>query len=140
MDATNARQMLTKPQVQRLKQLTNGLRVGRVLGDRVLVKLVIPYTEMDRLEKSGVLFVPETAKDEHTPLPTTGIVIARGNEVDGRLADGDMIMFSKYAGTDVYFNEEAFRIMEVKEILCTLEATEEEVVIVPVNDEPLPAA
>lgn len=99
---------------------------------------------MDRLEKSGLLVVPETAREENTPLPTTGIVVgvgfgmqtnARGEPI---VREGDMIMFSKYAGSDVYFNEEAFRIMETREILCTLELREGEesvAAIVPVNDE-----
>lgn len=115
---------------------------------------------MDRLEKSGLLVVPETARDENTPLPTTGVVIATGrmncawcgglwheNQEKGGtfiehdyvplVEEGDMIMFSKYAGCDVYFNEEAFRIMETREILCTLEATESsEIVVLPVNDAP----
>lgn len=112
-----------------------------MLGDRVLVKLVTPFTEMDRVEKEGILFVPETAREENTPLPTTGIVVGVGQRDDPDrpipLVEGDMIMFSKYAGTDVYFNEEAFRIMETREILCTLEATEPaDVIVLPVNDRP----
>lgn len=136
--------MLTKPQIQRLKQLTNGLEVGRVLGDRVLVKTVDPYTEMDRVEKEGLLVIPETAKEENSPLPTTGIVVAVGfnAQTNARgepiLTEGDMVMFSKYAGTDVFLNEEAFRILDTKEILCTLVESKENVgpAILPYNPEP----
>lgn len=135
MDRTNARQMLTKPQVQRLKQLTDGLEVGQVMGDRVLVKLVTPFTEMDRVEKEGILYVPESAREENTPLPTTGIIVAIGRGVVDPLYEGDMVMFSKYAGSDVYFNEEAFRIMETREVLCTLQARAEgDIVVLPVNE------
>lgn len=117
MDAKN-KGILTKPQIARLKQLTNGLRVGKVIGARVLVKVVEPYTEMDRVEKEGVLFIPETARDANTPLPTTGVVVAVGDVFD--IAEGDMIMFSKFAGSDCYFNEECFRILDEREVLCTL--------------------
>ena len=119
--------MLTKPQIPRLKQLTSGHSVGQVLGNRVLVKTVEPYTEMDRLEKEGLLYAPDTAREANTPLPTTGIVVAVSAEVHA-LFEGDMVMFSKYAGTDCYFNEEAFRILDVREVLCTLvaKAAEEE--------------
>lgn len=127
MDAKEAKKVLTKPQIQRLKQMTSGLEVGKVLGERVLVKLVEPYTEMDRLEKEGILVIPETNRESNTPLPTTGIVVAvgRGGEPGHllELAEGDMILFSKYAGTDIYLNEEAFRIMDVREVLCTLVET-----------------
>lgn len=125
MDSKEVRATLTKPQIARLKQMTAGLRVGRVLGERVLVKLAIPYTEMDRLEKEGLVVIPETARDANTPMPTTGVVVATGEAV-GELHEGDMIMFSKYAGTDAIFNEEEFRILEEREVLCTL-----------VTDEPL---
>lgn len=140
--------MLTKPQIQRLKQLTNGLEVGAVLGNRVLVKTVEPYTEMDRIEKEGILFVPETAREENTPLPTTGIVVAVSADAEvydeakeARLQEGDMVLFSKYAGTDVYLNEEAFRILNIPEILCTLVESKKSAggpVVVPFNPDRIP--
>jgi len=156
--------MLTKPQIQRLKQMTDGLEVGRVLGERVLVKLVTPYTDMTRVQKEGLLFIPETAEEANTPLPTTGIVVAVGrltchfcggpwhddqekgainiaHDYMGTIGEGDMLLFSKYAGTDVYLNEEAFRIMDVKEVLCTLVEREAGVgAVIPINNDPLPAA
>lgn len=106
--------------------MTNGLQVGKVLGDRVLVKLADPFTEMDRVEKEGILFIPETTREQNTPLPTTGVVVAVGDGIYGMikpLCEGDMILFSKYAGTDIYLNEEAFRIMDTREVLCTLVET-----------------
>lgn len=130
MDSKELKQMLTKPQIAKLKQLTNDLQVGRVLGDRVLVKVVDPYTEMDEVEKKGLLVIPETVRDANQPMPTTGIVVAVGDitlvydDNTGKgykpVHEGDMVMFSKYAGSECYFNNEHFRIMEVKEILCTL--------------------
>lgn len=52
-------------------------------------------------------------------------MVAVGVEAAG-LVEGDMVMFSKYAGSECYFNEEQFRILEVREVLCTLETVEEE--------------
>lgn len=129
---------LGKPELARLKEVKFGLRVSKVLGARVLVKLVQPETELDRLEKQGVLYIPETHKERNTPLPSTGIVVAVG---DGCLRDsergsyipstsddptilqpGDMIMFSKYSGNDLLLNqEEEYRIIPEAEILCVLE-------------------
>lgn len=123
MEAKN-KAVLTKPQIARLKQLTDNLDVGLVLGDRVLVKLVESYTEMDRVEKEGILVLPETVKEANQPLPTVGVVVGVGTGVNLNMCPvgaGDMIMFSKFAGSDCYFNEEAFRIMDTREILCTLQ-------------------
>lgn len=127
MDARD-KTVLTRPQIDRLKQLTNDLKVGYVLGDRVLVKLVEPFTDMDRVEKEGRLIIPETVKEANQPMPTTGVVVAIGAGVNSPyIAEGDMIMFSRFAGSDCYFNEEHFRIMEIREVLCTLHETRPEV-------------
>lgn len=134
-----------KPQLSRLKALGEGIKVGRVLGSRVLVKTVKPFTDADRVEKEGLLYVPKAVKDENTPLPTTGVVIAVGDSVRCRncwqyksdhfersndkyeplVAEGDMIMFSKFAGMDFMVANEDFRIVSTDEILCTLVDVEE---------------
>ena len=44
-----------------------------------------------------------------------------GSGMSQGLIAGEMVMFSKFAGSDCYFNEEAFRIMDAKEVLCVLE-------------------
>lgn len=122
MDSKELRAVLTKPQIARLKQMTDGLEVGQVMGARILVKLVVPYTEMDRLEKEGLLVMPETGKEANTPLPTTGVVVAVGPKCE-TIGEGAMVMFSKFAGSDCFFNNEQFRVMEEKEVLCTLKET-----------------
>ena len=51
---------------------------------------------------------------------------------DTNLSEGDMVMFSRFAGTDFRVDEEDFRILEENEIMCTLEDTEG--VVVPVKE------
>lgn len=99
-----------------------GIRVSRVLGDRVLVKPVTPFTEMDRLEKEGLLVAPEKAKDQNTPMPTTGVVTLIGVDCNG-LQEGDMVMFSRYAGMDIVVDQGDFKLLRYNEIACVLEAT-----------------
>lgn len=107
--------------------ISKGLKVDQVFGRRVLIKLVKPYTELDQAEKAG-LYIPE--KEKHTPMPSTGIVVLKGIELDEEgyegtnLAEGDMIMFSKYAGTDFRVDEEDYRILDINEVICRLVATE----------------
>lgn len=146
MDSKELKGILNKAQIAKLKQLTNDLQVGRVIGDRILVKLVESYTEMDEVEKKGLLVIPDSVREANQPMPTTGIVVAVGdlqlvyNDINGRMdapvREGDMVMFSKFAGSECYFNNEHFRIMEMKEVLCTLVEREDASVpsVVPVSE------
>jgi len=123
-----------------LKLVGDGLKVGRVFGKRLLVKLVKPHTIMDKAKASG-LSIPESAEKEHEAMPTCGIVIAHGEElletvpvvngatstvqpVDSAPKLYDMIMFSRWSGTDVQIENENFRIIHLNEIICTLEPVE----------------
>jgi len=126
MDQADLKQAMGKPQMLRLKQVGLGIKVGKVMGARVLVKTVKPWTEADEVEKKGLLYVPESVKKENTPLPTTGIIIMTGPDVPvDFLQAGDMVMFPKFAGSDFQIENEDLRIIESKEILCTLVDTEE---------------
>ncbi len=126
------RDALGNPQILRLKQIGKGVKVGKVLGDRVLVSTIIPTTEMDKVEKEGLLYIPKDMKDRNTPLPCTGVVIQVGDGVtcerQSQLASGTAVMFSRYAGTDFTVEQnDGFRILETREILCTLEIDAEAV-------------
>jgi co-chaperonin GroES (HSP10) len=117
-----------KAEVERLKALNLGLRVARVLGRRLLVKVVEPSTDLDRVEASGLLTVPKWVKEQNTPMPNYGVVVEVGAGVLGDdvliLAPGTMVLFSKFSGVDLSVQEERFRILGVDEVLCTLETTE----------------
>jgi co-chaperonin GroES (HSP10) len=177
MDIQQAKAAITIPQVNRLKDLGMGLKMGRVFGTRVLVQPVNPFTEVDRLEKEGLLYAPKNAKDQATPLPSTGVVLQLGEGLinqfkgsgthisywvgkrDGRdievevtendeyfnvsglrresrimyveeqnwpLRVGDMVMFSKYAGSEPTVEQVTYRMLNFSEIMCTLIATEPE--------------
>ena len=137
MDSQEHKQLITKPQVERLKALGSGLKVGRVLGDRVLVKTVAAWTDMDRVEKEGLLEIPKAVRDANTPKESSGVVIGVGSQLSQELAIGDMVMFSMHAGSEFSVGgEEGFRILDSKEILCTLEQDgEEPVELIPVRGE-----
>lgn len=107
----------------RLKLIAKGLKVDKVFGNRILVYLVKPHTQLDEFVKGG-LVLPEGSKEAHTPLPSTGIVVMVGADMqwmgDFNIMEGDMLMFSKYSGTDFRVDEQDFRILDVNEVLCRL--------------------
>ena len=93
----------------------------RPLSDRLVIK-VIDDTE----QTSGGIFIPDSAKEK----PQKGEVIAVGPGKaleDGKKAEmevkvGDIVLFAKYAGTDVKLNDEMLKILSEKDVLGILEA------------------
>lgn len=131
MNPKEQKQLIKKPEVSRLKMLGSGLKVGRVLGRRVLVKDVEPETEMDEVEKRGLLVIPESVKEANTPKSSVGIVLQLGDNFDYpgldnfvpySVSEGDMVLFSKYAGVQFAVDKElGYRIVDESEIICTFE-------------------
>ncbi len=92
----------------------------RPLYDRILVQRI----EEEQRTESGII-IPDTAKEK----PIMGKVIAVG---DGRLMDngqiqplkvkeGDKILFSKYAGTEIKIKGEEYLIMREDDVLAIIE-------------------
>ena len=92
----------------------------RPLGDRVVVKPI----EKEEKTKSGIL-IPDTAKEK----PQKGEVVAVG---PGKLLDngqraemevkvGDIVIFSKYAGTEVKIGDEKYLVLSERDILAVVE-------------------
>lgn len=120
---------VAKPQVAKLKMLGEGLKVGVVLGRRVLVKPVIPFTDADRVEKEGRLIIPEQVKKDNTPLPSTGVIVQLGTQVkEEELQEGTGVCFSKFGGTQFVFDKEDYLILNVDEIMCTFMLEQEGVI------------
>lgn len=90
------------------------------LDDRVLIK------RLEAEEKtSGGIVLPDTAKEK----PQRGRIVAVGTGKlldDGRRAPlsvrtGDIVLFGKYAGTDIKIQGEEHTIMRESELLGVLE-------------------
>ena len=92
----------------------------RPLMDKLVIK-VIDDTE----QTSGGIFIPDSAKEK----PQKGEVVAVGpgkTLEDGKKDEmevkvGEIVLFAKYAGTDVKMNDETFKILSVKDVLGVLE-------------------
>ena len=93
----------------------------RPLSDKLVIKIID-----DTEQTSGGIFIPESAKEK----PQKGEVIAVGpgkTLEDGKKEEmevkvGDIVLFAKYAGTDIKLNDENLKILSEKEVLGVLEA------------------
>ena len=90
------------------------------LSDRIVIK-VIEDTE----QTSGGIFIPDSAKEK----PQKGEVVAVGL---GKMNDkgerepidvkvGDVVLYAKYAGTDIKMDGVEYKILSVKDALAVIE-------------------
>ncbi|MDD2852220.1 MAG: co-chaperone GroES [Desulfuromonadaceae bacterium] len=92
----------------------------RPLQDRIIVKRVEEETKT-----AGGLFIPETAKEK----PQRGEIVAAGNgkkTEDGKVLPldvkvGDIVLFGKYAGTEVKVDGNDYLMMREDDILAVVE-------------------
>lgn len=92
----------------------------RPLQDRIIVKRVEEETKT-----AGGLFIPETAKEK----PQRGEIVAAGNgkkTEDGKVLPldvkiGDIVLFGKYAGTEIKVDGNDYLMMREDDILAVVE-------------------
>lgn len=85
----------------------------RPLADRVLVKPAAAE------EKIGGIIIPDTAKEK----PLKGEIVAVGNGTKDEemiLKAGDTVLYGKYAGTELEFEDEKFLIMRQSDVLAVV--------------------
>ena len=91
----------------------------RPLGDRVLVQRV----EAEEKTAGGIL-LPESAKEK----PKEGVIVAvgegklnnEGNRTPLNVKNGERVLFSSYAGTEVKYQGEEYLIMGENDILAVI--------------------
>src|SRR3954452_8569115 len=91
----------------------------RPLGDRVVVKPL----DREEVTKSGIV-LPDTAKEK----PQQGEVLAvgpgrvldTGERTAMDVAEGDRVLFAKYAGTEFKLEEDELLILSEKDILAVM--------------------
>ncbi|WP_422116825.1 co-chaperone GroES [Brachybacterium sp. UNK5269] len=91
------------------------------LEDRVVVKPL----EAEQTTASG-LVIPDTAKEK----PQEGEVVAvgagrfddKGERVPMDVAVGDKVVFSKYGGTELKYDNEEYLVLGARDILAIIEA------------------
>lgn len=91
----------------------------RPLGDRVILK----YQEAEEKTQSGII-LPDNAKEK----PQEAMVVAAGSgmscggkNIQMQVKEGDRVIFSKYAGTEVKIDEEEYTIVSQNDIMAVVE-------------------
>jgi len=92
----------------------------RPLGERIIVQRV----EAEQKTKGGIV-LPDTAKEK----PKEGKVVAvgsgkrldSGDKAPMTLKEGDRVLFTSYAGTEIKIEGEEYLIMKEDDILAVLE-------------------
>jgi chaperonin GroES len=90
------------------------------LEDRIVIKQV----EAETTTASG-LVIPDTAKEK----PQEGEVVAigpgriddNGNRVPLDVAVGDRVIYSRYGGTEVKYNNEEYLVLSARDVLAVVE-------------------
>jgi len=83
------------------------------LADRVLVK------PLEAEEKVGGIYIPDTAKEK----PQKGEVVAVGpgdTENKMTLKVGDKVLYGKYSGTEINFEDNDYLIMKESDVLAII--------------------
>lgn len=84
------------------------------LGDRVLVE-----PQEAEVKTSGGIFIPDSAQEK----PQKGKIIAVGSgtkDVEMEVKAGDIVLYGKYAGTELQFDGKDFLIMRQSDILAVI--------------------
>ncbi len=90
------------------------------LGDRVVIKVI----EDEEITKSGIV-LPDTAKEKPQQgeilAVGTGKTLDSGEKVPLEVSEGDVVIYSKYAGTEVKLEGEEVLILSERDILAKVE-------------------
>ncbi len=89
------------------------------LADRVVLKSI----EAEETTKSGILLASNSKEKPHI---AEVVAVGPGGMVDGKevkmqLVVGDKVIFSKYAGTEVKYDDEEYIIVRQDDVLATIE-------------------
>jgi len=93
-------------------------------GARINVRDITPIDAVTaRAQAAGIIPVID---DAHKPRPTTGIVVAVGEDplIQELYKPGDIVMFSPHAGSTFMMNGQQYRSLEMHEIMNVLEEEE----------------
>ena len=91
----------------------------RPLGDRIIIELI----EAEEKTASGIV-LPDSAKEKPQEGKIvaigTGRVLENGTRVELDVKEGDRIIFSKYAGTEVKYENNDYLILRESDVLAVI--------------------
>src|SRR5690625_4810985 len=86
-------------------------------------KIVVQASEAETTTASGIV-IPDTAKEK----PQEGKVLAvgpgrideKGNRIPLDVNEGDVVIYSKYGGTEVKYNGEEYLVLSARDVLAVV--------------------
>ncbi len=89
------------------------------LGDRVLVQAIEVKEEM-----RGGLYIPDAAKEKPMQAKVialgTGKIDDKGNRVPFDVKVGDIVLTSKYGGSEIKYEDQEYKILNSSDILAVI--------------------
>lgn len=89
------------------------------LGDRVLVQAVEAAEQV-----KGGIFIPDTAKEKPQEAKVvalgTGKIDENGKKLPFDVKVGDLVLTSKYGGTEVKIDDQEYKILNSEDILAVI--------------------
>ena len=100
--------------------MTTATKVNiKPLEDRIVVQVL----ESEQTTASGIV-IPDTAKEK--PQEGTVLAVGPGRFENGQrlpldISEGDVVIFSKYGGTEVKFGADEYLILSARDVLAVVE-------------------
>lgn len=92
----------------------------RPLGDKIVIRVI-----EDAEQTSGGIFIPDSAKEKSQKGEVIAVGEGKVNEKGDRdpmdVKVGEIVLFAKYAGTDVKIEKQDLKIMSVQDVLGVIE-------------------
>ena len=92
----------------------------RPLGDKIVIRVI-----EDAEQTSGGIFIPDSAKEKSQKVEVIAVGEGKMSEKGERepmdVKVGEIVLFAKYAGTDVKVSDETLKIMSVSDVLGIIE-------------------
>lgn len=86
------------------------------LGDQLLIQAVEPENKT-----AAGIYIPATAQDD-TPIVAKVLALGESKKIAEKgINVGDVIIYSKYAGTEVEYKGEKYILVSVKDVLAKVE-------------------
>lgn len=85
--------------------------------------MILQQMEAEEKTKSGII-LPDSAKEK--PQEALVVAVGPGTEVDGKktkmqVKEGDKVIYSKYSGTEVKYDDEEYIIVNQDDIIAVVE-------------------
>ena len=81
------------------------------LGERILIKI-----KSSEEKTAGGIVIPETAQEK----TQEGIVVSVGDSPDIKVKKGDVVIYDKYAGTQIKIDDKEHLILKLEDILAVI--------------------